>query len=105
MAAAEEILGTNVFTQFGERIDISKDFKGKIIGLYFSAHWCPPCQKFTTILANFYYKLKIEKNFEIVFISGDEDAGEFKDYFETMPWLAVSFDDREKIVIIFNDLI
>ena len=27
MAAAEEILGTNVFTQFGERIDISKDFR------------------------------------------------------------------------------
>lgn len=26
----------------------------KIIGFYFSAHWCPPCRLFTPALAEFY---------------------------------------------------
>ena len=39
---------------------ISKEeiFKNnELIGIYFSAHWCPPCRQFTPILSNFYLHL------------------------------------------------
>merc|ERR1712199_57460 len=36
------------------------------------------------------------KPFEIIFASSDRDEASFKEYFETMPWLALPFADREK---------
>mmetsp|Transcript_4228 Transcript_4228/g.5466 ORF Transcript_4228/g.5466 Transcript_4228/m.5466 type:complete len:178 (+) Transcript_4228:101-634(+) len=73
------------------------DLKGKVIGLYFSARWCPPCKGFTPKLAEFYNALQSEsKNFEVVFISSDRTKEEFNNYFEEMPWLALPFDSRPK---------
>jgi len=56
---------------------------GKTLGLYFSAHWCPPCRGFTPKLKEFYdaYKAK-DPNFEIVFVSSDKDEGGMLDYFK-----------------------
>lgn len=53
-----------------------------LLGLYFSASWCPPCQRFTPLLIDFY---KIAKevspnDFEIVFISSDKNQEEFDEY-------------------------
>merc|ERR1712054_28239 len=62
-----------------------------------SAHWCPPCRGFTPELVKTYNKLKeAGKPFEIIFASSDRDEASFKEYFETMPWLALPFADREK---------
>ena len=56
----------------------------------YSAHWCPPCKQFTPILASLYKKLKESgKKFEIVFASSDHSEEEFKEYFGSMPWLAL----------------
>lgn len=68
--------------------------KGKI-GLYFSASWCGPCQRFTPILAEVYNELSRQGDFEVIFVSGDEDDEAFKGYFSKMPWLAVPFSDSE----------
>ncbi|KAG6544785.1 hypothetical protein Mapa_013811 [Marchantia paleacea] len=69
---------------------------GKTVGLYFSAHWCPPCRGFTPRLATIYKQLKEEgKPFEIIFISSDRDEEAFKEYFGEMPWLALPFSDRQ----------
>ena len=47
-----------------------KSLRGKIVGLYFSAAWCPPCRAFTPILAEKYDELISEgNNFEIIFLS------------------------------------
>ena len=44
-----------------------------MVGLYFSAHWCPPCRGFTPRLAKEYERMKGEgKKIEIVFISSDK---------------------------------
>jgi len=70
---------------------------GKVIGLYFSAHWCPPCKAFTPELVKTYNKLKAAgKQFEIVFVSSDRDAKSFADYYGTMPWLAIPQGDKRK---------
>ncbi|KAL7149106.1 hypothetical protein ABFS83_05G017100 [Erythranthe nasuta] len=80
-------------------------FKGKIIGLYFSASWCGPCQQFTPRLVEVYNELAQTKNFEIIFISSDEDDESFDTYFSKMPWLAIPFSDsdtRQKLDELFG---
>ena len=61
-------------------------------GLYFSAHWCPPCRGFTPKLINFYNTVnKNNKQLEIIFVSSDKSEAEFNEYFGTMPWLSIPF--------------
>lgn len=67
--------------------------KGKKLGLYFSASWCGPCRRFTPTLVEVYNELSPKGDFEIVFVSGDEDEESFKGYFSKMPWLAIPFSD------------
>jgi len=72
------------------------DLLGKqVFGLYFSAHWCPPCRGFTPKLADWYNANLKEKGFEVVFVSSDRDEGAFKEYFAEQPWLALDFSDRK----------
>lgn len=53
---------------------------------------CPPCRRFTPLLAATYEKLKAAgKPFEVVFVSSDEDGDQFKEYLAEMPWLALPF--------------
>ncbi|KAI0984666.1 hypothetical protein GJ496_001651 [Pomphorhynchus laevis] len=70
------------------------DKKVDYVGLYFSAHWCPPCKKFTPVLAEFYERHSESKKFEIVFVTCDESESSFKKYYKDMPWLAVKFDEK-----------
>ena len=74
------------------------DGDGKVIGVYFSAHWCPPCRGFTPKLAKWYTDLKqgeLKDKFDIVFVSSDKDQKSFDDYFNEMPWLALPYDQRD----------
>lgn len=66
---------------------------GKIVGLYFSASWCPPCHRFTPIFAGVYEELASKGDFEVVFVSADSDDESFEDYFSKMPWLSIPFSD------------
>ncbi|GFU61415.1 nucleoredoxin, partial [Nephila pilipes] len=67
-----------------------------IKGLYFSAHWCPPCKAFTPLLIKLYNKVqKMEKNFRIIFISSDRSEESFVKYFSKMPWLAVPYSEEK----------
>jgi len=62
--------------------------------LYFSAHWCPPCKRFTPILADFYNKVNAnEKQIEIIFISCDTEFDQYKEYYHEMPWLSLPYGD------------
>ena len=79
----------------------SLDGEGKVVGLYFSAHWCPPCRGFTPKLAEWYTKLTsgaLKDKVEIVFVSSDRDEKSFNEYFAEMPWLALPFENRDKKV-------
>jgi len=77
-------------------VEASLSLSGKIIGLYFSAHWCPPCRGFTPLLAEKYRTLIQEgKPFEIIFISSDRDEASAAEYFKGMPWLMLAFSHRD----------
>lgn len=67
---------------------------GKPIGLYFSAHWCPPCRSFSPKLAEFYND-GLKDKMEIIFVSSDRDEEAFNDYFKDMPWLALPYGKRQ----------
>lgn len=74
---------------------------GKTIGLYFSAQWCVPGNKFTPKLISIYQKIKEmltkddvdHQDFEIVYVSSDRNEIEFNSQFSSMPWLALPFGD------------
>lgn len=67
------------------------------VGIYFSAHWCPPCRGFTPVLGKKYEALKAAgKKLEIVFVSSDKDAESFASYHGSMPWLALPFALRDE---------
>jgi len=91
-AALEELLGPTLVGQDGN-VDTSS-LEGKTIGLYFSAHWCPPCRGFTPKLAEWYAKDLQSKGLEVVFVSSDRGEDSFRGYFGKMPWLALPFNDR-----------
>ena len=71
-----------------------------LIALYFSAHWCPPCKKFTPKLDEFYTTVNSnEKEIEIIFVSLDNSGNEFKEYYNIMPWAAVPYDSDNRELI------
>jgi nucleoredoxin len=75
----------------------SDTLKDKYLMLYFSAHWCPPCKAFTPTLSKAYTTLKKERSdFELVFVSSDNDEESFKDYFESMTFCAMPYEHRDE---------
>ena len=77
MAAFEEMFGPKLTGKDGE-VDTSVVLKDKVVGIYFSAHWCGPCRGFTPVLAEAYLTMTTGgKNFEIVFASSDKDDASF----------------------------
>lgn len=68
--------------------------KKKLIALYFSAHWCAPCRKFTPQLVEFYNRVAPQHpEFEIVFVSNDRTLFGMETYMRDtqMPWPAIDF--------------
>jgi len=68
--------------------------KKKLIALYFSAHWCAPCRKFTPELVEYYNRVATQHpEFEIVFVSFDKSQFAMETYMReaNMPWPAIDF--------------
>jgi nucleoredoxin len=103
------------------RIDLERDFANKLVRpdgmefeehhlgearkidyflVYFGAHWCPNCRKFTPKLTEF-YRQQHEKhpNFEVIFVSADKDEDAMLQYMNgyKMPWPAVKFGAQKEI--------
>ena len=106
MPSVVDLLGGSLLKGSEEVSTSSLSAEGKVVGLYFSAHWCPPCRGFTPKLAEWYKKFtqsEVGKNFEVVFVSSDRDEDSFKEYYAEMPWLALPFADRDrKVSLIFT---
>ena len=81
--------GDDLHDNQGNKVDLAK-LNGKAVGIYYSAHWCPPCKAFTPVLVDF--RNKYAEQFEVVFVSSDRDDASMKKYIEEakMPWLTVT---------------
>ncbi|KAM7268767.1 hypothetical protein ACFE04_010933 [Oxalis oulophora] len=70
------------------------ELEGKMVGMYLSLH-ARDCQDYTVKLVEVYTKLKEKgENFEIVWISLDHEEESFKQGLESVPWLALPFEDK-----------
>ncbi|XP_061182640.1 nucleoredoxin-like protein 2 [Saccostrea echinata] len=68
-----------------------------VVGLFFSAGWCAPCQEFVPLLKDLYEELQMKRcPFQIVFISFDKTEEKMKEYFMDHhgEWLAIPFNDK-----------
>jgi len=62
----------------GKDVDRDTALGNKIVGIYFSASWCPPCNTFSPLLVNF--RNKHSDEFEVVFASADNSKAEMLQY-------------------------
>ena len=77
------------------RVDGAELQTKKLVALYYSAHWCGPCRKFTPQLVEYYNRVReAHPEFELIFVSADRSRFGWETYIrETkMPWLAVDYD-------------
>ncbi|KAK3709196.1 hypothetical protein RRG08_030873 [Elysia crispata] len=105
----ESLLGEHVVDAQGNFVTpetLLKENGNGVLGLYFAAHWCPPCRTFCPNLMLLYDELKKRHNpFEVIYISLDNKEPSFNEYLSKMPWYAVPFteeDKREEIAITFG---
>ena len=87
----KEFFGRRVYDREDDSVK-SETLDADIYGIYFSAHWCPPCKAFTPKLVEFYNEVKkAGGRFEIIFVSADRTEDAMFEYMEemTMPWLAM----------------
>nr|XP_055063701.1 nucleoredoxin-like protein 2 [Misgurnus anguillicaudatus] len=95
-------LGRTLVNKERDLVDPEEALRNKVVGLYFSAGWCPPCRDFTPLLCDFYTELVEEREppaqFEIVFISSDKSTEDMLEYYIDMhgDWLALPWSDPYK---------
>ncbi|XP_016422798.1 nucleoredoxin-like protein 2 [Sinocyclocheilus rhinocerous] len=98
----EVFSGRTLVNKEGDLVDPEEALGNKVVGLYFSAAWCPPCRDFTPLLCDFYTELVEESEppaqFEIVFISSDKSTEDMVEYYHDMhgDWLALPWTDPYK---------
>ena len=96
----ESVFGPSLVTKSGSgtaSVSTEAHLAGKFVLIYFSAHWCPPCRGFTPELVTFYNNLKSKRSdFELVFVSSDQNDSQFNEYYGEMPWAALPFADRDR---------
>ncbi|XP_061219588.1 nucleoredoxin [Lathamus discolor] len=91
-----EVVAGPLLRYNGQTLD-SSALEGSYVGVYFSAHWCPPCRSLTRVLVESYRKIKeAGQKFEILFVSADRSEDSFKQYFSEMPWVAVPYADEAR---------
>ena len=86
--------------------DFVLDYVNKlnIIGIFFTASWCPPCQKFAEELVEVYNDANSaakeagkDNIFEIIQVSNEKTEADFVETISEKPWINVPFNDN------FND--
>ena len=79
------LLGPTLVDHGGSSLSTDEALAGaRVVGIYFSAHWCPPCKAFTPVLSRFNTKHGAALGLKLVFATNDESDSKFKEYFNSM---------------------
>ncbi|MCE5326553.1 MAG: redoxin family protein [Planctomycetaceae bacterium] len=97
-SAWQEMFADGLVDANNKKVSLDQ-LKGKVVGVYFSAHWCPPCRAFTPTLVQF--RDKNAAGFEVVFVSCDRTSQDKSKYMsETkMKWPSVPFQAKSGKVL------
>jgi len=89
-----ELLPSRILNNKGKSVS-SSELAGKVVGFYFSAHWCPPCRAFTPSLVDF--RDKNNDDFEVVFVSSDRSPDAQMSYMEeaNMKWYTLEHRSQD----------
>ncbi|KAI1705471.1 thioredoxin-like domain-containing protein [Ditylenchus destructor] len=93
---AQLLQGSTLVLSDDSKVQAESHLSNKIVALYFSAGWCPPCRNFTPKLKRFYEVVKkAGKNFEVVFVSRDRAAEDLVEYYKDHhgEWTYLEFGD------------
>lgn len=94
------VFGDTLVTADGKKVPTATALaQAKKICVYSSAHWCPPCRRFSPMLVQLYEQLRGD-GLEVVFLSGDKSEPEMIEYMKEvgMKWHAFPFQSREGAV-------
>eukprot|EP00286_Rhodomonas_abbreviata_P020042 CAMPEP_0181296072 /NCGR_PEP_ID=MMETSP1101-20121128/4496_1 /TAXON_ID=46948 /ORGANISM="Rhodomonas abbreviata, Strain Caron Lab Isolate" /LENGTH=196 /DNA_ID=CAMNT_0023400887 /DNA_START=478 /DNA_END=1065 /DNA_ORIENTATION=+ len=76
-----------------------------VVGIFFCAHWCPPCKRFMPSLLEAYDSVRAAgKEFEVVMLPADRNETEFREHCSTLPWVTTSFKDRRLMMQLMGRL-
>ena len=91
-----ERLDTILVDMDGEEVE-TKLLDNNFVIVYYSAGWCPPCQRFTPGLVDFYNQHHKNGQFELVFYSFDRKKEAMHTYMKgkKMPFPAIKFESLE----------
>jgi len=70
----------------------------RVIGLFFGTSWAPQTVKLAKLLELFYNNLKQQgdDSFEVIYVSHDQNCDRFVEFYQTHPWTAIPYEDRER---------
>lgn len=86
----EEMFPDGLINAKGEKVPVHV-LEGKLVGVYFSGHWCPDCRRFSPRLITF--RGLNQADFEVVFVSYDRSEKDFFNYMTSfkMEWPALAW--------------
>lgn len=82
-SALRGLFGGDLLTHEGKKANLA-ELNGKIIAIYFSASWCPPCRAFSPLLVDLADRLQAEgKPFALVLVGRDQTKQKALDYMKS----------------------
>lgn len=81
----------------GQSVSFSEVFHHRLIALYFSASWSPPCKQLTPILQEGYEAIRAahgKLSFEVILVPRDRVEQDWNKYFNKMPWVSIPFGHK-----------
>ena len=93
----DEMLGPVLIDKSKKTYNRSKVLRNcSVLAIYFGGEWCPHCINFKPTVDKAYAALKAayKDEWELVYVSSDQDAKAFERYFGSMAWYAVPFEKK-----------
>lgn len=93
----ERVLGDTFSTPAYKPVRKSELQTLEFVLLFFGSNRNPPSKSISAKLQDFYrYINKDGRRLEVIYIGFEEDEQDWAEFFETMPWLGVPFQDKQR---------